>query len=178
KTITAYDNAGNTSTATLTLTPDSTAPNGQTIALSGGPYYTSLSVPLTLGNGSDAGAGLDTASGVVQRASATLSAGNCGSFGSYSTITLSGGADTSVLAGNCYRYTYTIADNVGNQSAASTASADAKIDTSAPSAPALTLNESSPKSYVSGSTLYYNAHAANSASFTVDATSSDNDSAI
>src|SRR2546428_6338454 len=54
-------------------------------------------------------------------------------------------------------YRYTISDNVGNTSSASSASADAKIDTTAPSAPSLTLSESSALSYINGTTLYYNA---------------------
>ena len=47
-------------------------------------------------------------------------------------VTLVGGADTSVVDGNCYRYRVEVSDNVGNQSAPSAVSADAKIDTSAP----------------------------------------------
>src|SRR5439155_4163612 len=80
QTVTVTNNAGLTSSATFAVTPDTAAPSGQSAALSGGPWYTSLSVPLTLANGSDAGAGIDSASGVVQRDSATLAAGSCGSF--------------------------------------------------------------------------------------------------
>ena len=57
---------------TITISPDTTAPTGQTVDLAGGPWYTTASVPLTLGNGTDGQSGLDTTSGVVQRASATL----------------------------------------------------------------------------------------------------------
>ncbi len=52
------------------------------------------------------------------------------------------------------------------------------VDISAPSAPSLTISESSPLSHVSGTTLYYNAQGANSASFTVEAASSDDQSGI
>src|SRR5207248_9334037 len=98
------------------------------------------SVPLTLGNGSDSGSGVDATSGVVERDSATLSNNGCGSFsGSWAQVTLAGGADTSVQSGHCYRYRYSISDNVGNQSSPSAATADAKVDTSAPSAPNLTF---------------------------------------
>src|SRR5205085_944959 len=73
QTVTATDNAGLTATSTFTVTPDTTAPSGQTVALSGGPYYTTLSIPLTLANGTDTGAGVDSTSGIVERDSATLS---------------------------------------------------------------------------------------------------------
>ena len=61
--------------------------------------------------------GSNTSSRLVQRASATLSDGACtGGFssfgGSYSS------PDTTVVSGNCYRYRFTIADNVGNVSTA------------------------------------------------------------
>src|SRR5262249_4489539 len=114
-----------------------------------------------------------------KRASAPLSNGTCGAFGAYSTITLSGGGDTTVASGNCYRYTYAISDNVGNQSAASAATADAKVDTSAPGAPSISISESSANSYASGATLYYNAQGSNGASFTVSAgTPADSESGL
>src|SRR5262249_52880076 len=93
-------------------------------------------------------------------------------------VTLVAGADTSVTGGTCYRYRIRVSDNVGNTSANSSSSADAKVDTTAPSAPSLTLSESSAFSSVSGTTLYYNAQGANSASFTVAGTSSDGQSDI
>src|SRR5207244_9162973 len=128
----------------------------------------------TRANGADTWSGVDSTGGVVERDSATLSAGTCGAFsGSWTQVTLVGGADTTVVSGNCYRYRYTISDNVGNTSSVSAASADAKVDTSAPSAPSLTLSESSPLEHASGSTLYYNAQGSNSGPVTVDGTSSD-----
>ena len=178
QTVTSYNGASTTATSTFTVTKDTTAPTGQTADLAGGPWYTTLSVPLTLDNGTDSGAGVDAASGVVERATATLTNGTCGSFGTWNTVTLTGGADTTVTSGNCYRYRYTITDNVGNTSAPSTATADAKVDTTAPSTPTLTLNESSPLSSVSGTTLYYNPQGSNTGTFTATATSSDAQSGI
>jgi methionine-rich copper-binding protein CopC len=112
--------------------PDTVPPAGQSATVTAG-YYTTLSVPVTLGNGSDALSGVDAASGVLERESATLSAGSCASWsGTWSPVTLSGGADTTVQTNRCYHYRYAISDNVGNQSAASSTSADVKVDATAP----------------------------------------------
>src|SRR5205085_4887468 len=100
KTVTVTNGAALTSTDTFTVTSDTTAPSGESVSLVGGPYYTSLSVPLTLSNGSDAGSGLDASSAVVERDSAVLSNGSCGSFsGTWTQVTLVGGADTTVTSG-------------------------------------------------------------------------------
>src|SRR5438477_2051735 len=106
QTVTATNGAGLTATADFTLTPDTAAPSGQTVTLDGGPYYSTTAVPLTLANGTDDGAGIDAASGLVERAEAPLADGVCGSFGGYSAVTLVGGTDTTVVSGNCYRYRY------------------------------------------------------------------------
>ena len=146
-TLTAVERGGLSAADTLTISPDSTAPTGQSIALAGGPWYTTASVPLTLDDGTDTGAGLDTSSRIVERRTrpspAAAAARSAPGARSHSTA----GADTTVQTGTCYRYRLTIADQVGNASAATAATADAKIDTSAPSAPALTLDETSPNSY-------------------------------
>src|SRR5204863_4201576 len=53
-----------------------------------------------------------------------------------------------------------------------------KVDTSAPSAPAITLASASGNTYLSGTTVYLNAQAGKSGSFQASATSSDGDSGI
>ena len=138
QTITGYNNANASSTASVAITADSSAPTGISASVTGG-YYTALSVAVTLNNGSDTGSGVDAASGIVERDEAPLDNGDgtCDAFpGSWSTVTLSGGNDTTVAGGNCYRYRYLLSDRVGNQ-ATSGASATAKVDTSAPAAPSL-----------------------------------------
>ena len=121
QTVTATNRASSTATATFTVTKDTTAPSGQSVDLSGGPWYTTLSVPLTIGWGTDSGSGLDSTTQVVERDSATLTNGTCDTFsGSWSAVTLVGGADTTVTSGNCYRYRVRITDNVGNTSTNST----------------------------------------------------------
>src|SRR5207247_3236126 len=123
--------------------------------------------------------GLDSSTQVFERNSATISTGSCGTFsGSWSSVTLTGGADTTVANGSCYRYRIRVSDNVGNTSANSSSSADAKVDTSAPSAPSLTPSESSSLSYASGTPLNSNPQGSTSASFTVTGTSTDGQSAI
>ena len=178
--ITATNGAGLTATDSLTISADSTAPTGQTATLTTGPWYTSASVGLTLGNGSDSESGVDTSSGVVERSSATLTSGTCGRFGSWSTVTLTGGADTTVTTGNCYRYRYTITDNVGNQSSASSPSANAKVDTTAPAvanAAPTAISGGGNQHYDSGTeTLYF--RPAGSGSFQLNATASDGQSDI
>jgi hypothetical protein len=174
-TVVATDGDSTTASADFTLTPDTTAPSGQTVALSGGPAYSTLAVPLTLGNGTDGGAGIDTASGVVERASATLTSGSCGSFGSYATVTLSGGADTTVTSGNCYHYRYSISDLVGNTSGPSSASADARVDATAP-----VVTDTAPTEGSGAADQYWNSgtdtlwfRPAAAGSFTLNATASD-----
>jgi hypothetical protein len=160
KTLTVTDNAAGTNTNTFTVTPDSSAPSGHSASISGG-YYTALSVPVTLANGTDTGSGVDAASGVVERDEEPLAGDSCTPFdGSWSTVTLSGGADTSVLSGRCYRYRLKISDRVGNQSAASGPSATAKVDTSAPTpAPTLDFGSFSDAALVGG-VVYYRPSAA------------------
>src|SRR5439155_19547651 len=92
--------------ALLAALPASTA---QGVDLAGGPWYTALSVPLTLAGGSDTGAGVDAASGVVERDSAPLTGGTCGAFsGSWTQVALVGGAARTAVSCHCYRYRYRV----------------------------------------------------------------------
>ena len=176
QTITEEDLAQQQTQTTLTIKKDTAAPTGHSVTLggAGAPYYTTLSVPLTLVDGNDGtGSGLDTSTRLVERESGDLAANACTNWsGTWSTVTLSGGADTNVVSAKCYRYRYKISDNVANQSAASATSADAKVDTSAPTpAPTLALSENpaSANQHVSGTTLFYKGGAAGG-SFDVTAT--------
>ena len=177
QTITGYNNANTSSTASVAITADSSAPTGISATVAGG-YYTSASVAVTLSNGSDTGSGIDAASGIVERDEAPLDNGDgsCDAFpGSWSTVTLSGGNDTTVVSGNCYRYRYLLSDRVGNQ-ATSGASATAKVDTSAPAAPSLSYG-SLANAAVTGDTVYYRPSAA-TGQFQVTAAVSDVQSGI
>ena len=134
-TIQVTDAAGNPSSVlnVNSFTIDTTVPTGGSVTYTDG-YYISASVPVTYTTGSDSDSGLNNASGVVQRHSATLTAGTCGSFGSYATIaTEFDGAftDSTVVNGNCYQYQYRIADLAGNTSTY-TSTNTAKVDTAVP----------------------------------------------
>jgi hypothetical protein len=177
KTVTATDKdtPADVATAAFTLTPDTTAPTGQSIALGGGPGFSALSVPLTPENGIDAGSGVNTSRGTVERASAELAGGACGSFGPYSEVGLTDGADTTVTSGACYRYRYRAADNVGNVSAPSTPTPDAEVDATPSTTPTL-LFTGLTNTAASGSVVYY--PPAGSGSFAVTVTASDAESGI
>src|SRR5213076_1782289 len=112
---------------------------------------------VTLGSVTDTGgSGPNASSYVVQRDAIGLAGGSCSAFtGSWSTVTLSGGNDTTVTSGNCYRYREVAADNVGN-STNSSASNTAKVDNTGPSN-SLSLTSVSPagSAFKNGSTVYY-----------------------
>jgi hypothetical protein len=172
------DNAGNSNSpgTTLTLTDDSTAPTVSAPSVTAG-YYTSLSVPVTKNGGTDGGSGVNAGSSLLERDEATLTGGSCGSFsGSWTTVTLVGGNDTSVSNGKCYQYRERLSDNVGNQGTSS-ASNIAKVDTTAPSTPTLSFSNLSANAYWDGgSTFYFRPSAGGT--FTVTAASSDTQSGV
>jgi hypothetical protein len=172
--VVATDSTSLTGFDTITISSDSTAPAGQSVALSGGPWFGG-SVALTVVAGTDAGSGVDASRSVVERAGATLTNGTCGTFGAFAPVTLSSGADTSVASGNCYRYQTKATDNVGNVSTASTPSADAKIDKTGPTTPAL-LFTGFANTAAAGHVVYFRPGA--NGSFTVTAAASDPESGI
>ncbi|MDQ1656389.1 MAG: hypothetical protein QOD41_1472, partial [Cryptosporangiaceae bacterium] len=178
-TVSATNNAALTSTGnpTITLTGDGTAPTSAAVSYTSG-YVTTLSVPVTF-SASDAAAGLNTAASYLQRATATLTSGSCGSYSGFSTLVTGASSvysDTSVVAGNCYKYQYVATDNVGNAAAAATSASVTKVDTSAPAAPTLAYSALT-NTYASGNTVYYKSNAT-TGSFTATATATDTVSGI
>jgi hypothetical protein len=176
-TVTCYDNAANSNTASFTVTRDITAPSEGSITYSEG-YYTSASISISYSTGTDGGSGLNLSSGRILRRSATLSTGSCGSYGSWSSLVYdSDGShtDNTVSSGNCYQYRYEIFDNVLN-GVNYTSANTAKVDTSAPTCSLSSITESSAYAHVSGSTIYYNS--AGSGNFNVIVSASDTQSGI
>jgi hypothetical protein len=130
KNLTATDNAALTSAnSPFTFTADNTAPTSAAVTYTNGPA-TDLTPTITLTMASDAGSGADDSAGVLQRKSATLSNGTCGSFGSFATVATGPGTsyDDAVNAGNCYMYQYLTFDNVGNAGTAATSANVLKVD--------------------------------------------------
>ncbi len=106
------------------------------------------------------------------RESAPLGANACGTFGSATTITgtPTQNAGAGIVSGNCYRYTLTGIDNVGNTVSISTI---VRVDATAPNfgTPALTLADDGQFAHYpgTGTTVYYNGTAGTGSSITVDA---------
>jgi Ice-binding-like len=116
-TVTGRDTAGNATSDAINFVSDTTPPAGGGISYADG-VVTSPSVPIATTAGTDSQSGIDAGSQTIRRAQATLdtTTQTCGVFGGFATtVTLSGGADTSVSSGNCYMYESLISDNVGNQ---------------------------------------------------------------
>jgi hypothetical protein len=130
-TVTGRDGAGNTSTSALTFVADQSPPSGGTISYPTG-LTTVPSVPITTTNGTDSGSGVNALSGVITHAQVPLNTSTDSCTGAFpntyaTTVTLVGGADTSVVNGYCYQYRYSVSDNVGNASTY-TASSQSPID--------------------------------------------------
>ena len=110
---------------TFTVTPDTTPrpsrPSARPTARG-----TRESVDLTLDGGSDAGAGIDATSGVVERDEATLSGRVRHVRHNWTTVTLTGGADTTVMTGTATATGTGSPTRSGNGSSPSSATADAR----------------------------------------------------
>jgi RNA polymerase sigma factor (sigma-70 family) len=175
KTVISRDRAGNTASARFTVTLDADPPTGMTATLAGGPWF-AAAVPVRIEEGSDAGSGVHRGTARVERQSASLQAGTCGSFtGAWEPISLQAGADAGVQHGTCHRYRVSVSDNVGNWSS-SPASQEARIDTTAPSRPRLTSTASAPSVHVFGTTVFSRPGA--QGSLTVAASTADDESGV
>ena len=138
--VTAADAAGNQSPAPLTFTSDVTAPAGGSVSYTDG-YVTTTSVAVTVGDGTDAGSGVNAGGTLLQRATASLAGGTCGGFGGFTTRATNPASPfaDSTTSGTCYKYQYVVADNVGNSvtyTSASVAKVDATVPTGSVTAPA------------------------------------------
>ena len=181
--VTATSNAGVASAASsFTVVPDVTAPTGgalsvnATPATAGGATTTvnTTTIPINLRTDFTETTGA-TASGLLTstlvRDQTTLAGGVCGTTWTGATTLVGTPAQnvfSGIASGNCYRYTLTGTDRVGNAAAISTI---VQVDTSAPTfgAPALVLSDTGPYAFVSGTTGYYNGAIGTGSSIAVSA---------
>jgi hypothetical protein len=124
-------------------------------------------VTITTTDGTDGGAGIDPASRTLERQTAPLANGACGTWSAWSAVT----SPDTVPDGTCARYRYRVADRVGNVQIYTSANI-VKVDAGTPSTLLLTLNGTSAGEYINGTTLFYNPSGTNSGSFTVNASTS------
>ena len=170
KSVVAHDEAGNTPLSTsFTMKRDVTPPAFASAPTAGGAYNV-LSVPVTTTTATDVGgSGVDATTYSVQRDTGTATSGVCSWNNTWTTVTLSGGNDTTVTAPGCYRYRMRVLDNVANVGT-SAASADVIVDQTAPSsAGTLSITEGNASTYVPAATpsqLFYRP-AGTGGSFTV-----------
>jgi hypothetical protein len=132
QTVTAYDNAGLTSTASFTVTADTSTPTGGALTVNGtaasgaGTTSTTSNPNFTIGTRTDytdSGSGLASSSLTIQSETLTNNAtcGAAGSGGPYpSATTISGTTNPAITVGYCYLYKLTGTDNVGNAVSIST----------------------------------------------------------
>jgi hypothetical protein len=153
QTVTAINNAGRESSSAFTATPDSTAPTGGFLTYTNG-YSVGSTVSISFTKGTDTISGLDSASGILEGATATFAAGACGTFGSFAIVAANpaSGVSLPVTSGTCYQYRYSIADNVGNRTTYTSASVT-KVDNVAP-VDSLSL-EGAVNASQTGNTVYY-----------------------
>src|SRR5207253_2258973 len=167
--VTATSGSGRTNSSTFVLQPDPAGPHGGSVSYTDG-YNTTGTVSVSTADGVDDLAGIDTSSRLLERQTATLSGGSCGSFGAWATVT----SPDTLASGLCAQYRYTVKDNVGNKTVY-TSTNTVKVDKTAAGAPGLTFS-SLTKAVATGSTVFYNANAAGG--FTVGASSTDAESGV
>ena len=164
----------NSTTATYTITQDSTNPTNGSVSV---PAYSGTlgSITITRTDYTDAASGIAT--NVITRSSAQAptSPGVC-PVGGYTGTTTVTSPDTVPTDSQCYQYTLTGTDNVGNN--ASVSSSPILVDTTAPTTPAFTLSESVADMYADNTAhvLYYKPGGTNT--FTSTASSTDSESGV
>ncbi|MCW2926665.1 MAG: hypothetical protein JWM86_633, partial [Thermoleophilia bacterium] len=135
------DNVGNQTIDTLTgytgsnwIIVDRTAPNGGSVASPVG-YVNVTTVQVTGSLPTDAETGIDATATQIQRASAPLSNGTCGTWTSYLNVGSAGATlpwtDTAANSGACYSYQVIAKDRAGNPLTVMSA-ATTKVDTTPP----------------------------------------------
>jgi Bacterial Ig domain/Bacterial Ig-like domain/Chitobiase/beta-hexosaminidase C-terminal domain len=127
QTVTAHDVAGNTASDTFTVTPDTAAPAGGSVAYPDG-FDADGDVAISVDAGTDALSGVAPASAALERQTSALAGGVCDPFvGGWSAVT----SPDTVPDSSCARYRYRVSDRVGNEAIYTSASI-VKVDLTAP----------------------------------------------
>src|SRR4029079_1917439 len=127
QTVTAFDNAGNTSSSTFDVTADDVEPSGGSVTYADG-YDADGQIPVSTSNGTDALSGVDAATGVLERRTSALTDGTCAGFsGGWSPIS----SPDTVATNTCAQYRYRVSDHVSNEVVYTSANV-VKVDQTAP----------------------------------------------
>ena len=156
------DNDG--SNLTIALTADATAPTLTWTAPSTNDQQAASSYNFTWTN-ADTGSGV--ASRTVQKQTAPVSGGNCGTFtnsGSATSNATTSFSYTGMVTSTCYRIVVATTDNVGN--VASSTSPSILVDTNAPTA-TISVDAANTDTYRDGNTVYYRGGTAGNVNITV-----------
>ena len=178
KTVSVQNNAGRSNSSNFTLTSDAIDPTGGALVVNGvasslvGTQSYDDDGSFTIGTRTDYADTLSgLASSTLTREDGSLAGDACSSYGAPATIV--GAPAQNGLATGCYRYTLTGVDNVGNSVSRSTV---VKVDLTDPTAPSLSLSDSSADVHTTGTTAFY--RPAGAGSFDVTASSTDGQSGI
>jgi hypothetical protein len=133
---------------------------------------------VTVGTATDTGgSGADATTIIVERDSAPLVNGTCGTFtGTWTTVVLTGGNDPNAPTGSCYRYRVRESDNVDNEGTSGVSNA-AKVDATGP-ANTLTLSGVAGSTFISGTTVFTNPQSGLTGGFTVTSAATDAESGV
>ena len=127
QTVTAYDNAGNTSSSTFDVTTDDVAPSGGSVSYADG-YDSDGQIPVSTSNGTDALSGVDASTGVLERRTSALTDGSCAGFsGGWTAVS----SPDTVATDTCAQYRYRVSDHVSNEVVYTSANV-VKVDQTAP----------------------------------------------
>src|SRR5829696_4951601 len=127
QTVTAFDNAGNTSSSTFEVTTDDGAPSGGSVTYTGG-YDADGQILVSTANGTDSLSGVDASTGVLERRTSALTDGTCAGFsGGWSAAS----SPDTIATDTCAQYRYRVSDHVSNEVVYTSANV-VKVDQSAP----------------------------------------------
>ena len=169
-----YDTFNNATAETVTFAKDTVNPTGGLISV---PAFSSTlnNITITKTNYTDADSGIAAVNGDVITRSSPQAASNgiCPGSG-YTGSTVVTSPDTVPTDGQCYVYTLTGTDNVGNVASIATTN-PILVDTTPPSAPTLAFSAFT-SAYAAGTTVYFKGGAAGG--FTVTPSSTDLQSGV